>query len=85
MLKWISFVPSLENVFRAEEGGGGNGSEGARRRPLNSRVDLYDGPVGQHALLPASGEQVLHRLVRECDFLTAVWEVFLWRKSWEST
>lgn len=44
---------------------------------LYSRADLDDGAVRQHALLPAVRKQVLHRLVRESDFLTPVWEMFL--------
>lgn len=44
---------------------------------LYSRADLDDGAVRQHALLPAVRKQVLHRLVRESDFLSPVWEMFL--------
>lgn len=63
-------------AFQAEAGWR---SEGLNE-PLYSRVDLYDRPVRQHALLPAAGEQVLHRLVWERDFLTAVWEMFFWSR-----
>lgn len=47
---------------------------------VNLRVDLDDGPVGQHAFLSAIRKQVLHRLIWEGDFFAAIWKMFLWNE-----
>lgn len=52
-----------------------------QRCGLNLRVDLDYGSVCQHTLLPPIGEQVLDRLVWECNFLAAVWKMLFWSRN----